>query len=194
MQSRGGDIVEIRPGDIIYTPADEWHWHGAAPGHFMIPPDPWPKPPRRPATGSGVGRARHRRRIRQPLSLHHTPPSPERVRFGVAVRYPGRTSDGIRTDTTAKMTRPRRIKITTGACGFSSSGAPRPCPLIGYHPIASQVCGADRPGTASARSRGIALLRWRRRLVARKWTCPNRTGMRCAVTRPSRHRRGDRVR
>ena len=35
VQSRGGDVVEIRPGDIIYTPADEWHWHGAAPGHFM---------------------------------------------------------------------------------------------------------------------------------------------------------------
>jgi quercetin dioxygenase-like cupin family protein len=35
VQSRGCGIVEIRPGDIIYTPADEWHWHGAAPGHFM---------------------------------------------------------------------------------------------------------------------------------------------------------------
>jgi quercetin dioxygenase-like cupin family protein len=35
VQSRGGDIAEIRPGDVIYTPADEWHWHGAAPDHFM---------------------------------------------------------------------------------------------------------------------------------------------------------------
>jgi quercetin dioxygenase-like cupin family protein len=35
VQSRGGDITEIRPGDIIHTPAGEWHWHGAAPGHFM---------------------------------------------------------------------------------------------------------------------------------------------------------------
>src|SRR6266567_595210 len=24
-----------RAGDIVYTPADQWHWHGAAPGHFM---------------------------------------------------------------------------------------------------------------------------------------------------------------
>jgi quercetin dioxygenase-like cupin family protein len=35
VQSRGGDAVEIRPGDTIYTPPDEWHWHGAAPDHFM---------------------------------------------------------------------------------------------------------------------------------------------------------------
>ena len=35
VQSRGGDRIEIRPGDIVYTPADEVHWHGAAPDHFM---------------------------------------------------------------------------------------------------------------------------------------------------------------
>jgi quercetin dioxygenase-like cupin family protein len=35
IQSRGGEIVEIRPGDTIYTPPREWHWHGAAPDHFM---------------------------------------------------------------------------------------------------------------------------------------------------------------
>jgi quercetin dioxygenase-like cupin family protein len=35
MQSQGGDIEEIRAGDIVYTPADEWHWHGAARDHFM---------------------------------------------------------------------------------------------------------------------------------------------------------------
>ena len=35
MQARGGGIVEIRPGEIIHTPPDEWHWQGAAPGHFM---------------------------------------------------------------------------------------------------------------------------------------------------------------
>ncbi len=34
-QSRGGAIEEIRAGDVVYTPADEWHWHGAAPDHFM---------------------------------------------------------------------------------------------------------------------------------------------------------------
>jgi quercetin dioxygenase-like cupin family protein len=35
IQSRGDDVTEIRPGDIVFTPADEWHWHGAAPDRFM---------------------------------------------------------------------------------------------------------------------------------------------------------------
>lgn len=35
VQSRGGELIEIRPGDVIYTPPGEWHWHGAAPEHFM---------------------------------------------------------------------------------------------------------------------------------------------------------------
>ena len=35
VQSHGGEPIEIRPGDVIYTPPGEWHWHGAAPEHFM---------------------------------------------------------------------------------------------------------------------------------------------------------------
>jgi quercetin dioxygenase-like cupin family protein len=35
IQARGGDVSEIRPGDTIHTPPGEWHWHGAAPDHFM---------------------------------------------------------------------------------------------------------------------------------------------------------------
>jgi hypothetical protein len=35
IQARGGDVVEIHPGDTVYTPAGEWHWHGAAPDRFM---------------------------------------------------------------------------------------------------------------------------------------------------------------
>ena len=35
MQARGGEVAEIRAGDIVCTPAGEWHWHGAAPDHFM---------------------------------------------------------------------------------------------------------------------------------------------------------------
>ena len=34
-QSRGGGVVKIRAGDVIYTPADEEHWHGATPDDFM---------------------------------------------------------------------------------------------------------------------------------------------------------------
>jgi quercetin dioxygenase-like cupin family protein len=52
VQSRGDGVVEISPGDIIYTPAGEWHWHGAAPDHFMshlsiteaVPGDEVPEP------------------------------------------------------------------------------------------------------------------------------------------------------
>ncbi len=34
-QARGADVIEFQAGDILYTPAGEWHWHGAAPDHFM---------------------------------------------------------------------------------------------------------------------------------------------------------------
>ena len=35
VQARGGEVIEVRPGDTIDTPPGEWHWHGAAPDHFM---------------------------------------------------------------------------------------------------------------------------------------------------------------
>ena len=35
IQSRGEKAVEIRPGETIHTPPGEWHWHWAAPEHFM---------------------------------------------------------------------------------------------------------------------------------------------------------------
>jgi quercetin dioxygenase-like cupin family protein len=35
VQSRGDAAVTIRPGDVVQTPSGEWHWHGAAPEHFM---------------------------------------------------------------------------------------------------------------------------------------------------------------
>jgi len=35
VQSRGEAAVTIRPGDMVATPSDEWHWHGATPDHFM---------------------------------------------------------------------------------------------------------------------------------------------------------------
>jgi quercetin dioxygenase-like cupin family protein len=36
VQARGGEVIVIRPGDVIYTPPGEWHWHGAAPDNFMV--------------------------------------------------------------------------------------------------------------------------------------------------------------
>ena len=35
VQREGGPIEVIRPGDIVWFPADEKHWHGAAPGCAM---------------------------------------------------------------------------------------------------------------------------------------------------------------
>jgi quercetin dioxygenase-like cupin family protein len=44
MQARDGDILEIRAGDTIRTPPGEWHWHGAAPDHFMTHVAIWEAP------------------------------------------------------------------------------------------------------------------------------------------------------
>jgi len=35
VQSRGGETLEVHPGDVIYTPDREEHWHGATPEHFL---------------------------------------------------------------------------------------------------------------------------------------------------------------
>jgi len=35
-QSRGGKIQEIRAGDTVAFKPGEWHWHGSAPGKFMM--------------------------------------------------------------------------------------------------------------------------------------------------------------
>jgi len=55
------------PGDVIYTPAEEWCWHGAAPDNFMTHLSI--TKPRRRATGGGLGRARDRRGVQLPLRL-----------------------------------------------------------------------------------------------------------------------------
>jgi quercetin dioxygenase-like cupin family protein len=52
VQSRGREAVAIRAGDIVHTPADEWHWHGATHDDFMahlsiteaVPGDARPEP------------------------------------------------------------------------------------------------------------------------------------------------------
>ena len=35
VQVRGQQIVELDPGDVVFAPDGEEHWHGATPDHFM---------------------------------------------------------------------------------------------------------------------------------------------------------------
>ena len=35
VQARGDEVVEIHPGDTIYTPPGQEHWHGATGTNFM---------------------------------------------------------------------------------------------------------------------------------------------------------------
>ncbi len=35
MQARGGPVIEVHPGQTVYTPPGEEHWHGASPDDFM---------------------------------------------------------------------------------------------------------------------------------------------------------------
>ena len=44
VQSRDGEVVEMRPGQTFYTPPGEWHWHGAAPASFMTHLAMWEGP------------------------------------------------------------------------------------------------------------------------------------------------------
>jgi quercetin dioxygenase-like cupin family protein len=44
IQSRGGEVVEMRAGDTVHTPPGEWHWHGAAPDRFMTHLAIWEAP------------------------------------------------------------------------------------------------------------------------------------------------------
>src|SRR5436190_12491635 len=44
VQAMGGPIREIRPGDVVWIPAGEKHWHGASPNnaltHIALPESP----------------------------------------------------------------------------------------------------------------------------------------------------------
>jgi quercetin dioxygenase-like cupin family protein len=44
VQSRGEQLIELRPGDTVYTPAGEWHWHGASADTFMCHLAMWEAP------------------------------------------------------------------------------------------------------------------------------------------------------
>jgi quercetin dioxygenase-like cupin family protein len=34
--SEARTAIEAAPGDVLYTPPGEWHWHGAGPDGYMI--------------------------------------------------------------------------------------------------------------------------------------------------------------
>jgi quercetin dioxygenase-like cupin family protein len=53
VQARGGEIVVMRPGDTIYTPPREWHWHGATKNHFMTHLAIWEAPANGPESEWG---------------------------------------------------------------------------------------------------------------------------------------------
>jgi quercetin dioxygenase-like cupin family protein len=44
VQAAGQPVQEIRAGDTIWTPPGEWHWHGAAPDHYMTHLAMWEAP------------------------------------------------------------------------------------------------------------------------------------------------------
>lgn len=33
--TRDGQVLTLRPGESVWCPPDEWHWHGAGPEAFM---------------------------------------------------------------------------------------------------------------------------------------------------------------
>ena len=35
VQTRDGTVIRMHPGDTVYTPPGEEHWHGATAGNFM---------------------------------------------------------------------------------------------------------------------------------------------------------------
>jgi quercetin dioxygenase-like cupin family protein len=36
MGTRDGEVIEVHPGQTVYTPPGEEHWHGATPDDFMV--------------------------------------------------------------------------------------------------------------------------------------------------------------
>ena len=64
---RDGKIIEVHPGQTLYTPPGEEHWHAAAPGCFMEH-IAMLQNGEDPADDHHVGRAHHRRRVQRTLT------------------------------------------------------------------------------------------------------------------------------
>jgi quercetin dioxygenase-like cupin family protein len=54
VQARGGEIVEVRAGQTVYSPPGEEHWHGAAPDSFMVHLAMWETPAGEPSAHWGA--------------------------------------------------------------------------------------------------------------------------------------------
>jgi Carboxymuconolactone decarboxylase family len=59
VQVRGQQITELNPGDVVFAPKGEEHWHGASPDHLMTHLSITVGAPL-------LGAARHRRRVPGP--------------------------------------------------------------------------------------------------------------------------------
>jgi hypothetical protein len=86
IQSRGGDIERICAGDVIYAPAERVALARRRTRSLHDPPVHHRSRPGQRATRGGLGRARHRRRIQQLLTLFRALPDAEAVCFGAGSR------------------------------------------------------------------------------------------------------------
>ena len=68
---RDGKIIEVHPGQTLYTPPGEEHWHAAAPGCFMEH-IAMLQNGEDPADDHHLGRAHHRRRVQRKLTSPRT--------------------------------------------------------------------------------------------------------------------------
>jgi quercetin dioxygenase-like cupin family protein len=68
IQARGAAVLAIRAGDTVHTEAGEWHWHGAAPDHFMTHLAIWEAPETGPESewGAQVSDAEYLAPAREP--------------------------------------------------------------------------------------------------------------------------------
>ena len=95
----------MRPGDTVYTPPGEWHWHGAAPTHFMTHLAMWEAPRSRiRGTRDRMGRPRHRRRVPAFPKARQTVTISDAAQRNHDELFPGHVS-------TLKVTDPELIEV-----------------------------------------------------------------------------------
>jgi len=79
VQSWDGPVEEIKPGDVVWCPPGEKHWHGAAPTTAMTHISVWNKSMTSPRTGWNMSamnntrpevRPSNRKRVDEPMDKH----------------------------------------------------------------------------------------------------------------------------